>query len=68
MNNIEHFNTQLKRAAQRRKLAKPNSQVTTITGTATTIHTKVAKTKMSDDLYRTLIVAKAIKHIKQRGV
>ena len=68
MNNLEHFNAQLKRATQRRKLAKPNNQVTTITGAVTTTHTKVAKTKISDDLYRTLIVAKAINYIKQRGV
>lgn len=68
MNSLQHFDTHLKRAVQRRELIKPNNQVTTITGTVTTTHTKVAKTKMSDELYRTLIVAKAINHIKQRGV
>lgn len=73
MNSPQYFLAQLKRAQLRRQ-NKQASQATTVvetkaaisTGAAT--HTKVAKTKLSDDLYRTLIVAKAIHHIKQRGV
>ena len=73
MTSPQQFLDQLKRAQFRRQ-NKQASQVTTVietkisTSTATATHTKVAKTKMSDDLYRTLIVAKAIHHIKQRGV
>lgn len=73
MTSPQQFLDQLKRAQFRRQ-NKQASQVTTVietkisTSTATATHTKVAKTKMSDDLYRILIVAKAIHHIKQRGV
>ena len=72
LNSLQHFLAQLKRAQLRRQ-SKQTSQVTTKVASSTasstvTTHTKVADVKMSDDIYRTLIVTKAIHHIKQRGV
>ena len=69
MTSPQHFLDQLKRAQLRRQ-NKQATQVTTNIAISTdaATYTKVAKTKLSDDLYRTLIVAKAIHHIKQRGV
>lgn len=68
MTSPQHFLDQLKKAQLRRQ-SKQTSKVTTKVASSTvTTHTKVAEVKMSDDIYRTLIVAKAIHHIKQRGV
>lgn len=69
MNSPQHFLAQLKKAQLRNKQNKSNIQAITDVETKVASSTGTAThTKMSDDLYRTLIVAKAIHHIKQRGV
>ena len=69
MNSPQHFLAQLKKAQLRNKQNKSNIQAITAVETKVASSTGTAThTKMSDDLYRTLIVAKAIHHIKQRGV
>lgn len=66
MTSPQYFLAQLKKA-QLRRHNKQASQVTTITGVTTTTPTQ-NKTKLTEEQYRNILVAKAINHIKQSGV
>ena len=73
MNSPQNFLAQLKKAQLRNKQNKSNIQATTkvTTKVATVVSTSTPtknKTKLTEEQYRNILVAKAINHIKQRGV
>lgn len=68
---LEHFRTGFARAIERNKeqKSKPHTQhVVQKVDSGNVITTKATTTRLSDDQYRTWITAKAIAHIKQKGV
>ena len=66
MNSLQHFNTHLKRAVQRRGLTKQNNPTTTKIATISTAASTPTKnkTKLTEEQYRNILVAKAIIYIR----
>lgn len=64
MDSLKYFSKQLKRASLRKKQVKANSKATTIVSTVTT----ATKTKLTDDQYRNIILAKSMAYLQQKGV
>lgn len=65
MNSLQHFSEQLKRATLRNKQNKSNIQTTTKVATVVSTSTPTNnKTKLTEEQYRNILVAKAITYIR----